>query len=218
MTKTQIVPNALSVYEMTTKRRSIITSAPTVRPATISNDDSPITISVREMLWNVKDSEGNSYINPDGTANFKLLSQNSSVLNQAAYHGTPHNFDSFDLGAIGTGEGAQAHGWGLYFAKDKKVSESYRETLTYKARTVMAEKLANTKYSGKTVQEWYEFYEAKLDTLNPRSEEFDVARIIYGLLESTALGDDPRFVLEAVAEDKLNKKAVKCFRGSGIQE
>ena len=50
--------------------------------------------------------------------------------NQAAYHGTPHNFDSFDLGAIGTGEGAQAHGWGLYFAKDKKVSENYRKKLT----------------------------------------------------------------------------------------
>lgn len=49
--------------------------------------------------------------------------------NQTAYHGSPHTFDTFDLGAIGTGEGAQAHGWGLYFAKDKKVAEKYREKL-----------------------------------------------------------------------------------------
>ncbi|MBQ6713157.1 MAG: hypothetical protein IJN28_05165 [Selenomonadales bacterium] len=48
---------------------------------------------------------------------------------QTAYHGTPHTFDTFDLGAIGTGEGAQAHGWGLYFAQDKKVSEEYRRRL-----------------------------------------------------------------------------------------
>lgn len=50
---------------------------------------------------------------------------------QSAYHGTPHSFERFDLGAIGTGEGAQAHGWGLYFAADKKIAdERYRKRLT----------------------------------------------------------------------------------------
>ena len=49
---------------------------------------------------------------------------------QAAWHGSPHDFDTFDLGAIGTGEGNQAHGWGLYFAKDKKVSDLYRRELS----------------------------------------------------------------------------------------
>ena len=49
---------------------------------------------------------------------------------QSAWHGSPHDFDEFDLGAIGTGEGNQAHGWGLYFAKDKKVSKLYKEVLS----------------------------------------------------------------------------------------
>ncbi len=49
---------------------------------------------------------------------------------QSAYHGTPHSFERFDLGAIGTGEGAQAHGWGLYFAANKKTAERYKEKLT----------------------------------------------------------------------------------------
>ena len=49
---------------------------------------------------------------------------------QSAWHGSPHDFDEFDLGAIGTGEGNQAHGWGLYFAKDKKVSDLYRRELS----------------------------------------------------------------------------------------
>ena len=49
---------------------------------------------------------------------------------QSAYHGTPHRFDEFSLDNIGTGEGAQAHGWGLYFAEDREVSERYRKTLS----------------------------------------------------------------------------------------
>lgn len=52
---------------------------------------------------------------------------------QSAWHGTPHKFDSFDLGKIGTGEGAQAHGWGLYFAQSREVAEGYKERLGGKA-------------------------------------------------------------------------------------
>jgi hypothetical protein len=44
-----------------------------------------------------------------------------------AYHGSPHDFDKFDMTKIGTGEGAQAYGHGLYFAENPKVAEMYRE-------------------------------------------------------------------------------------------
>lgn len=47
-----------------------------------------------------------------------------------AYHGSPHDFDKFSLSKIGTGEGAQAYGRGLYFAENKEVAEGYREALT----------------------------------------------------------------------------------------
>ncbi len=59
-----------------------------------------------------------------------IITENGEVYNQSAYHGTPHSFEQFDLGAIGTGEGAQAHGWGLYFAANKKTAERYKEKLT----------------------------------------------------------------------------------------
>ena len=39
-----------------------------------------------------------------------------------AYHSSPHDFDKFDLSKIGTGEGAQAYGHGLYFAESPAVS------------------------------------------------------------------------------------------------
>jgi hypothetical protein len=43
-----------------------------------------------------------------------------------AYHGSPHNFDKFDITKIGTGEGGQAFGHGLYFAGNEDVAKSYR--------------------------------------------------------------------------------------------
>lgn len=55
---------------------------------------------------------------------------NANVYFQAVYHGSPHVFDKFALSAIGTGEGAQAHGWGLYFAGNKETAERYREKLS----------------------------------------------------------------------------------------
>jgi hypothetical protein len=46
-----------------------------------------------------------------------------------AYHGSPHTFDQFDTAKIGTGEGAQAYGHGLYFAEQEAVAKGYRDTL-----------------------------------------------------------------------------------------
>lgn len=56
--------------------------------------------------------------------------------NQRAWHGTPYDFDAFNLSGIGSGEGNQAHGWGLYFAQDREVSEAYKQILGDKGSTV----------------------------------------------------------------------------------
>jgi len=47
-----------------------------------------------------------------------------------AYHGSPHDFEQFDTSKIGTGEGAQAYGHGLYFADREPVAKEYRDKLT----------------------------------------------------------------------------------------
>jgi hypothetical protein len=39
-----------------------------------------------------------------------------------AYHSSPYDFDRFDMSKIGTGEGAQSYGHGLYFAENPAVS------------------------------------------------------------------------------------------------
>lgn len=42
------------------------------------------------------------------------------------WHGSPHKFDRFDASKIGTGEGAQAYGHGLYLAENPSVAQSYK--------------------------------------------------------------------------------------------
>lgn len=61
-----------------------------------------------------------------------------------AYHGSPHDFDKFSTDKIGTGEGAQAYGYGLYFAGRKEVAEHYRRSLSGTATS-------NYLYDGKRV-------------------------------------------------------------------
>jgi len=46
-----------------------------------------------------------------------------------AFHGSPHSFERFDPSKIGTGEGAQAYGHGLYFAENEGVARGYRDQL-----------------------------------------------------------------------------------------
>jgi len=55
----------------------------------------------------------------------------SSLLDQTAFHGSPHEgIERFSTDKIGSGEGAAAYGWGLYFASRREVAEWYRQHLS----------------------------------------------------------------------------------------
>lgn len=58
----------------------------------------------------------------------RLLKDQSGAIR--AWHGSPHDFDKFSLGKIGTGEGNQAYGRGLYFAENKAVAQDYQTQLS----------------------------------------------------------------------------------------
>ena len=92
-------------------------------------------------LPNYYDPNGELHASSMHDYNRDLLSDNKpSILGSAlatadqpqgitAYHGSPHDFDKFSLDKIGTGEGAQAYGHGLYFAENEGVAKSYRDSL-----------------------------------------------------------------------------------------
>jgi hypothetical protein len=53
----------------------------------------------------------------------------SGVQPQAGYHGSPHKFELPSNEFMGSGEGAQAYGWGHYVAESKGTAKYYRDAL-----------------------------------------------------------------------------------------
>ena len=116
------------------------------------------TITIADLLNGVNDKSGVPYLNSNGEMNYangiyavighkvKTVIANgnqgytyasiSPKFNQTAWHGSPYDFEHFDLGAMGSGEGNQVHGWGLYFAQNREISEAYKDTFGYKGLAV----------------------------------------------------------------------------------
>lgn len=67
-----------------------------------------------------------------GGSAFAPKPQNAMTMGIRAYHGSPHSFDKFSASKIGTGEGAQVYGHGLYFAENEGIANTYRKNLSYK--------------------------------------------------------------------------------------
>lgn len=66
----------------------------------------------------IKSTENRGTFSPD----------TGNIYFQKAYAGSRVDYDKPSLEALGTGEGNQAHGWGLYYALDPQIAEKYRET------------------------------------------------------------------------------------------
>ena len=109
-----------------------------VNAETGTNHTSSTTVPVSILLKDVKTVNG----------------LDAYVLYQRAWHGTPHIFDQFTLDHIGSGEGAQAHGWGLYFALNRSVAEGYRQSLSTESK----------KYQGRTLKELSSEYSKKFES------------------------------------------------------
>lgn len=131
-------------------------------------------VSVRDMLTGVKRDGDVFYIQEVGTdgkirwvkdetrrtrffegkPNKEALEENGGYWNspdelpevfyQVGYHGTPYLFDAFTLAHIGSGEGAQAHGWGLYFALNRRTAEDYARRLSSWVDAVQLLKLSRS--------------------------------------------------------------------------
>jgi hypothetical protein len=102
-----------------------------------------------------------------------------SPLGIRAYHGSPHSFDRFDLSKIGTGEGAQAYGHGLYFAESEPVALDYRSKL---ARPAAGDPVGNAwdvmknyGVSKRDAIEMYELSAKQLTAADPATASFHQA-------------------------------------------
>jgi hypothetical protein len=68
-------------------------------------------------------------INRDIERDMKGRGADDPLFSIRAFHGTPHQVDRFSMEKIGTGEGAQTFGSGLYFAENEAVAGHYRDVL-----------------------------------------------------------------------------------------
>jgi hypothetical protein len=71
-----------------------------------------------------------------------------------AYHGSPHDFDAFSMDKIGTGEGAQAYGHGLYFAESEGVAKSYRDALANDVSSIGDMAVNTSRNPSEAVEAW----------------------------------------------------------------
>jgi hypothetical protein len=55
----------------------------------------------------------------------EYLNEHHSIMNEDLWHGSPYDFDEFLLDKMGTGEGEQAFGWGLYFTDLEDIADEY---------------------------------------------------------------------------------------------
>jgi len=69
-----------------------------------------------------------------------MLQKQGMMPSIVAYHGTPHNIEGvFDISKVGTGEGAQAYGHGMYYAENPNVATAYKNILSKPEFTKTAE-------------------------------------------------------------------------------
>jgi hypothetical protein len=133
-----------------------------------------------------------------------------------AFQGSPtRGITRMSTDFIGTGEGAQAYGWGLYFADKKEVSEWYRQKLTPKTRSLIIlgdEQISLRSIKSRSLREWLE---SKADELIESNEELADDEIItyrlhntiqkYKEFENLYLLEDEDGLLESYGEDEIER-------------
>lgn len=107
-----------------------------------------------------------------------------------AYHGTPHKFDKFDARKIGSGEGAQAYGFGLYFAETRGVADEYRVRLSYDPEQM--------KVGGKQINQVYSSIERNANKMPPAQAQVEYQKL--DLLERLMMNQSIDDVQQALGD------------------
>ena len=110
---------------------------------------------------------------------------------KTVWHGSPHTFDKFDMSKIGTGEGAQAYGHGLYLAEAQDVAQQYQKDLTKGGDLI----------GGKPINELYEKIQKQADRLPAQQAELEYEKL--GFLEDIMQQSDAGAALKRIDNEDL---------------
>ena len=114
-----------SVRPYTTHQQDSVFYTPTDKNAGTNGD----SIADKDNAFGtVSLSDADEYVKKY-TYDEEVAEQQNTSFEQRAYHGSPMAFNRFDVGFIGSAAGTNTHGWGLYFAKNKKAADGYKKAL-----------------------------------------------------------------------------------------
>ena len=128
------------------------------------------------------------------------------------YHGTPHAFENFDISKLGTGEGMQAFGHGLYFTNEKSIAEGYANNLSSR------QKFWKTLEDGNEIslsKDDFDFISKELDALGYDGEQAENANV--GNIKVDGKDEYSPSTLEALAV-VFGKNAEKDLRDYSLSD
>lgn len=121
-----------------------------------------------------------------------------------AYHGSPYDFDRFDLSKIGTGEGVQAYGHGLYKAESPEVARGYRDS------TMAAQDMDPDMRIGSTpIEDYYARLEQQLARMPAHQAKQGYNRL--SMLEDLMHGGDVLHVRSNAEQGAYDPEAMEWF-------
>ncbi len=123
-----------------------------------------------------------------------------------AYHGSPHDFDKFQMDKIGTGEGAQAYGHGLYAADLEKTSDFYKNMLKDEQIIHLDGKPLDSVYTEDNAENFYEYVAKKFP--NATSNETDD---LYNVLDNLGQGLRSIDDADAMVEFSLTPSQMRMY-------
>jgi len=157
---------------------------------------------------------GKALTNPTGIGGTDL------ALN--VYHGTPHEIKGgFDLAKVGTGEGAQAYGHGMYFAENPVVAQQYQKDISRSQLMKGGDPVRlDQTISGKPLTNFYESISTKADRMpyEKAAVEYEKMSFIEDLMQGTqfkdaiARIDNPSIVTWAKSLESSYKPAGNLYK------
>lgn len=123
-----------------------------------------------------------------------------------AYHGSPHDFDKFQMDKIGTGEGAQAFGHGLYATDSEKISDFYKNMLKDEQIIHLDGKPLDSVYTEDNAENFYEYVAKKFPNATP-NETDDLYNVLDNLGQGLRSIDDA----DAMVEFSLTPSQMRMY-------
>ena len=139
-----------------------------------------------------------------------------------AWHGSPYDIQGkFDINKVGTGEGAQAYGHGMYFAEARPVAEGYAKDISRSKLMKGGDpQVLDQKVGNQLLTEFYEGIQRKADRLpvDKAQVEYEKLSFLEDLMQGTTFKqalsrvDDPAVEAWAKTIEPKYKAAGNLYR------